>query len=395
MKECFFQYLKFLLPCVLPLIILTILIAGLLWRNKQQERTTWTPLWTTVFSLLLIVFGVMIYLYINAVFYKLPCSGCIISFVKPIFSAENNIEVMNRAGVSIFLILAIMIFVNFFTKTFSGRIMSEKGGWHILTGLIIVFVGVMVDPTYVGKLFGILLGTSDINNTSGKYETLEFIALIMGGVLAILGATTINRRARAQEDNNKMVEQGNKDYRFQNLVNNLGHEKTTVRVATFYRFYYLASKEKNNREESKEKKNRMVEKDVFEMLCSCLRVMFIEELDNKTTPDEQQMARQTLFDILFKGKFKSNDDMKSGLVHDEVKADLRNVCFTDIDFSDANLSEVDFRKAEFNNVNLDKIHSVKGADFRGAKILGMPIKRDDIPDNKGEYYANWNPPPEK
>ena len=302
-----------------------------------------------------------------------------------------NIKEPSHSITSIIFMLVAVVVIKYavkITKMLADNVM------YIFVVVFIIMTGSLafiVFFTESGGVFSTWLGVRDIY----KKTTIELIAYGIIGILAAVNAVVINRRARAQEDNNKMVEQGNKDYRFQNLVNNLGHEKTTVRVATFYRFYYLASKEKNNREESKEKKNRMVEKDVFEMLCSCLRVMFIEELDNKTTPDEQQMARQTLFDILFKGKFKSNDDMKSGLVHDEVKADLRNVCFTDIDFSDANLSEVDFRKAEFNNVNLDKIHSVKGADFRGAKILGMPIKRDDIPDNKGEYYANWNPPPEK
>ena len=154
------------------------------------------------------------------------------------------------------------------------------------------------------------------------------------------------------------------------------------------------------------------------------------------------MERQTLFNVLFKDKFKSK---KNGLIPDNVPADLRNihldgmelgksnlssanlssaflsganlssanlVCanfadanllgadlskstFIGTNFSRANLDNANFQEAELKHVIWENVNTIRGADFRGAKILGKPIKRDDIPKNKGEYYADWNPPPKK
>ena len=249
--------------------------------------------------------------------------------------------------------------------------------WIQLIGASFLFVGIIFDfnsniPIY--ELFGI----------DDKHEALKFVGWGIGGMIITLGALAVNRRAEAQEQNSNLVEKGNDDARFQHMIEDLGHAKTVVRIATFYRFYYLASKDVQTSK---------FRNDVFEILCSCLRTLFIEKLDDKTDPREQQMAQQTLFDILFKGKFKSNDDMKSGLVRDEIKADLRNICFTDIDFSDANLSGVDFRKAEFKNVNLDKARSVEGADFRGVTINGEQISRKHLPLLEGIkcYLDDTNP----
>ena len=226
--------------------------------------------------------------------------------------------------------------------------------------------------------------------TENKKETIEFLAFGIIGILGAINAITINRRANAQEQNNKLVKQGNDDYRFQHLVSDLGHEKTTVRVATFDRFYYLAFKLKHKREKNKKEKILMFEENVFEILCSYLRVMSSGAPYIQKEKYEHLTESQMLFDILFKGKFKSKP-MESGLIGDGVKAGLRNVCFTDIDFSDANISGVDFRKAKFNNVSLDKIHSVEGADFRGATINGAPISINDFPEGAACYTDDNSP----
>ena len=87
-----------------------------------------------------------------------------------------------------------------------------------------------------------------------------------------------------------------------------------------------------------------------------------------------------------------------------------NTDFSGVNFSEANLSNADFwdtnlSYADFTNANLSNIKlrgtklkyvfSIDGADFRGAKIDNKPITKDDIPSNRGKYYADWNPPPEK
>ena len=227
----------------------------------------------------------------------------------------------------------------------------------MLALMFISFVGVMFCESAL-KLVGCWLGTG-----KDKTETLKFIGLGIGGVLAAIGAIALNRRATAQEKNND-------DIRFQDMMTGLGDQNSTVRVATFYRFYYLASKKIQTDE---------FRNNIFEMLCSCLRTMSSELPYAPKEKYEYLTESQILFDILFKGKFKSNDPMKLGLAHDKIKTDLRNARFADIDFSDANLSRVDFRKAQFINVNLKDVYCVKGANFRGATINGKQVSINHFP----------------
>ena len=47
------------------------------------------------------------------------------------------------------------------------------------------------------------------------------------------------------------------------------------------------------------------------------------------------------------------------------------------------------------DVKFDDVHTIASADFRGATIGDRLITKDDLPPDKGKYYAEWNPPPEK
>ena len=237
----------------------------------------------------------------------------------------------------------------------------------------IVFMMIILLITIFSENVGIVI--EKLLGSQIKKDTIKFIAFGIVGILAIINAVLINRRTYTQENKND-------DYRFQHLTNNLGHKKSTVRVASFNRFYYLALKD-----EKKEDK-KLIE-DIFEILCSTLRVMSSGAPLAAKERHEYLTESQILFDILFKGKFKSNSQ-KKGLVNNDPKSDLRNVHFVGIDFSDANLSNADFREANFSReanlaVNLHDVYWLDGADFKGAKINGHPIQRGDLPSNKGKY----------
>ena len=235
-----------------------------------------------------------------------------------------------------------------------------------------LFLVITMLLTCEGGIFAWLLGIRS------KKETIEFIAFGIGGLLAVMGAIALNRRATAQEKNND-------DIRFQDIMIGLGDEKPAVRVATFYRFYYLAYKEVQTDD---------FRNDVFEMLCSYLRTISSEIPNTHKEKHEYYAESQTLFDILFKGKFKSNEK-REGLISDDIPANLRKINLTGIDVSGANLSNTDFREAQLKDVKFDGVHAIVSADFRGATIGDRPITKDDLPLDKGKYYAEWNPPPEK
>ena len=250
---------------------------------------------------------------------------------------------------AVFIGIAIKIIEDYMTLIFSFILAIMMG--------VLLFVVIRTED---GGMFAEWLGVLDPD----KKTTIEFIAYGIIGALGVINVVAINRRANAQEKNND-------DYRFQNLVNNLGHERATVRTISFNRFYYLALKGEG-------KKGTRLRNDVFEILCSYLRVLSGVPPCTLKEKYEYFTESQTLFDILFKGKFKTNS-MTSGLIHNIVKADMRNARFTDIDFSDANLSEVDFRGAQFNNVNFEKVYRVTGADFRGATINGEQVSIKHFP----------------
>ena len=321
---------------------------------------------------------------------------------------------------------------------------------HILIGLALCMLFVVIF-TCEGGLIAWLLGTDD------KKETIQFIAYGMGGVVAAIVATAINRRADAQAENNELIEKGHIDERFKSAIQNLGDNEASVRIASFYQFYYLAKDQPDN-----------FRKSIFDILCSYLRAMPHDQShitkEDKEHPTEEC---QTLLNILFKpddkyvfAKFQA-DLRKSYLVHTNlsdanflnanlsyanlskavlwranlsdailvftnlsyadlsyailpnamlvqanlsgarfVDADLSNAFFSDANLSKANLSNAvfvgtNFHGTQLKGANLMEVRSIRNANFRGAKIGDRPITKDDLPADKGEYYADWNPPPKK
>ena len=267
---------------------------------------------------------------------------------------------------------------------------------HILASVLIimassiVFVGFFTETGWgIAQFLG-------INHAFPfKKKTIEFIAFGMGGVVATIVATAVNRRARAQERNNELIEAGHLNDRFHNVTAHLGHSDTVVRIAAFYRFYYLALKDRGG-------KTDQFKADIFEILCACLRTM----------PNDRPSAeRQTLFNILFKGKFKEKSEDKSksngkrkNLVSDKIQADLRGADLGHLDLSYANLlgadlSGVDFWNADLHRANLQKaqlkdaklehVRNIKETDFSDAKMGDGMISEEDLPKGKGRYIAPW------
>ena len=76
-----------------------------------------------------------------------------------------------------------------------------------------------------------------------------------------------------------------------------------------------------------------------------------------------------------------------------TNANLENANLTNANFAGANLSRADLQRTRLKDVDLMKILSIENADFREAKIGHRSITKDDIPADKGHYYADWNPPP--
>ena len=292
-----------------------------------------------------------------------------------------------------------------------------------------LFLVIIMFLTCEGGVFAILLGTGS------KKETIEFIAFGIGGLLAVMGAIAINDRARAQNriadaqvENNKLVEKGHVNERFKSAIENLGRENQTARISAFYQLYYLA----------KGQQDMGFKNSIFEILCAHLRNLTQEKsYQEETGKDVPTEECKTLLTLLFgptketvfgemqvnlKNVYLKGANLKgvnfwasnlSGANFENVEfqhanlsfANLKNAILTGANFENtnlhytvlrgANLENTIFIGVNFRGLEIENAHSIKGADFRWATMDGEPIAQKHLPDNKGEYYADWNPPPEK
>ena len=235
---------------------------------------------------------------------------------------------------------------------------------------------------------------SNLLDTDRRNEAIRFISFGMGGVIGAIFAASVIRRAAAQEHNNELIRKGNDDVRFQNIVSNLGDDRAAVRITAFYRFFYLAEKEQDDDE-----KTDKFRKDVFEILCACLRTISSGTPDSSGTLDshgtsnalknehEYKIERQALVDILFKGKFKDRTKKEENLIPprfvvnlhgahlaelDLSSTNISDANLSDVNLSNANLSDVNFSNANLSNANLSDTN-LSNANLSGADLLGVNI----------------------
>ena len=201
-------------------------------------------------------------------------------------------------------------------------------------------------------------------DTSSRNEAIKFIAIGMGGVVGAILAASGNRRAVAQEHNNELVRKGNDNVRFQDIVKDLGHDKATVRIAAFYRFFYLAEKKQDTN-----KKTEKLRKDIFEILCGCLRSISSGTFDVNKNKHEYRIEQQALLDVLFKGKFRGNMKNEQNWIPSGFSADLCKVHLIKLNLSDANLSGANLSDAYLSDADLSGAN-LSDADLSDADLLG-------------------------
>ena len=268
---------------------------------------------------------------------------------------------------------------------------------YVFIGILGLFLFVVL-LTSKGGIFAWLLGTND------KKETIQFIALGIGGTLAAIGAVAFSRRANAQMENNKLIEKGYIDERFKSATENLGNSDTIVRISAFYQFYYLA---KNHPDVS-------FRNHIFDILCAHLRNMTSKntyrgyEDQGKIKPTEEC---QTLLNVLFKpedeyvfNKFRANlqsvylfgADLEGANLSNAILlyanftcARLSDANFTDAnlacaDFTDAYLDHAIFHRSHLMDAKLINVANVRHTDFRWATVT-----REQLPINKMNYIADW------
>ena len=197
--------------------------------------------------------------------------------------------------------------------------------------------------TASGGIFAWLLGTD------GKNETITYIGLGLGGVLAAMGALALNRRAEEMAKHNELIAKGHVDERLKAAVQNLGNAESSVRIIAFYQFYYL----------TKGNKDTDFVKNIFDILCSHLRqITSKEEYRNDEGREKPTEECQSLLDVLFKNPQN---------VFATVGANLRGVYLVGADFHGANAQGINFREAKLQGAKFSSA-KLQGASFNNAKL---------------------------
>ena len=142
-------------------------------------------------------------------------------------------------------------------------IFSLKSGLiFLLVVLFSAFVAVMVSEN--------LCWISPYLGLSDKNKILTFLGIGMGGILLALQAVIANKRAQAMEDAansqaeaNQNTERGQRQERFKNAIEHLGHQSVSVRLGGAYELFHLAE---DTTDEAKD-----LRQTVMDILCAHIR----------------------------------------------------------------------------------------------------------------------------
>ena len=216
----------------------------------------------------------------------------------------------------------------------------KRGLIFLLVLLFSAFVAVMVCKN-VEAWVGHLLGLSNKKN-----EILTFLGIGMGGILLALQAVIANRRARALEDTVLNTERGQRQERFKNAIEHLGHQSVSVRLGGAYELFHLAE---DTTDEAKD-----LRQTVLDILCAHIRRTTGEteyqETKYKWKPSEEVQSLLTLLFVQEHKVFKG--------CHINLQGSWLN---------GANLS-----RARLYGANLVETH-LQGADLRESYLQGARL----------------------
>ncbi len=195
------------------------------------------------------------------------------------------------------------------------------------------------------------------NYLTGEKSKLEFIKIIgwgMSGLIAIFGVIGLLQRASAQDEQNKITRDGQRNERMKTAKESLASKDLLVRIASFNDFYYLASIEPD------------LQKYIFITLHSYLQQKIIK--DKKYKPDKPTEEMQSLLDILFEPYNKGD------LIFRSMNANLAEANLQGADLQGANLQGARLQGAHLQGANLQGAN-LQGADLQDANLQGADLRR--------------------
>ena len=239
----------------------------------------------------------------------------------------------------------------------------KRGLIFLLVVLFSAFVAVMVSEN--------LCWISPYLGLTKKNETLTFLGIGMGGILLALQAVIANKRAQAMEDAanaqadavkeqakaNQNTEQGQRQERFKNAIEHLGHPSDSVRLGGAYELFHLAKDTKELRQ------------TIFDILCAHIRQTTGEKKYREDYPSKPSEEVQSLLTLLFVQDHEVFKGCHINLQGSWLKgSNLYRARLRDADISAVQLQGAGLADAQLQGAFL------AGVQLQGARLVGAQLQ---------------------
>ena len=234
--------------------------------------------------------------------------------------------------------------------------------------------------------FCIILGPAAFTWFKLGPEFAIFVVGVFGGLLMFFRIVVSTRRTTAAINEAKAAENRNRDERFKNAIENLGHESVSKRLSGIYELHHIA-------QDVEEYRDR-----VFEILCAHIQETTTQEAYKpriiEPAGEEPTIEIQKVLDLLF---IKTpGREIYRGLVAKLGKAYLKGAQLVDAylenaDFNfaildDANLSNSNLRGAILFKVSLQEAN-LDSADLQKANLQWSELKNSNL-SNANLHWVN-------
>ena len=203
----------------------------------------------------------------------------------------------------------------------------------------------------IEEFISCLLGITDKDEISKKYEILKFLGIGMGGLLLALQALASHKRAKAMEDGVLRAEQGQRQERLKNAIEHLGGQSVSVRLGGAYELVHLAQD------------TEYLRKTVLDILCAHIRQTTGEKEYQKRYKSKPSEEIQSLLTLLF---------VREHQVFKGCRANLQESWLNGACLNGARLTGAVLAKAHMQGTALVEAN-MQGADLCEASLQGASL----------------------
>ena len=235
--------------------------------------------------------------------------------------------------------------------------------FNIIIGILIgiAFLLMIEYPSCLLSKFSSGFGIS--NEKTEKYQTLQVLGWVMGGLIVLKQAMASEKRAeamndtaKAQKDTAKAHMDSNRQTTFKDAIVNLGHESSSVRLGGIYALHGLA--------------NKWLEeycKTVFKILNAHVRDSTKKKEYKENNKDKPSNEIQSIIDLLTK------EENNSKYLEYELKVNFNNAFLNGADFRKAQLQKANLSSAQLQGANL-QFAKLQAANLSSAQLQGANLQ---------------------